>query len=440
MAPTLLYSHARRRLDLTPSSSTFSPSTVHRLRATPPSHLPYTPPHIAALHASNVPSLSLYATLISKMTYPTFIVQPSIRPRLLTQHTLSVNTPLINPTSSNPASNPASRPSHILSPHSNPLSPPAASKPVILLFRQDLRLHDHPALTQAIKSAATASLLPLFIFDSRDYAESSLGSANTIAQRHKFLSQALDNLRQSLRKLGSDLVVRVGQPEHILPRLASQLGATAVFCHAEQSRNKLNVERNLEDTLNRAGVKYYPLWSNTLYHLDDIPYSLENLPDKFPPYKERVLAKSKLRPPLLVPDSMPGLPSVDPGQIPPLSHFGLKDPPPVNFGSHIIVGGEAEALKALSAFLAKISVTNLTFSSLERHSTDFKRLSSVFLLHGCISPRTIHAGLLKHAPRAKNAGVYLELLWNDYCRFTATMLARKAIRNPQRGIPQQLVS
>ena len=108
---------------------------------------------------------------------------------------------------------------------------------------------------EAIKSAATASLLPLFTFDSRGYAESSLVSANTIAQRHKPHSLALESLRQLLRKLGSDLVVRVCQPEQTLPRLASQLGATAVLFHAEQSSNKLNVERNLENGLNRAGVK-----------------------------------------------------------------------------------------------------------------------------------------------------------------------------------------
>lgn len=49
------------------------------------------------------------------------------------------------------------------------------------------------------------------------------------------------DLRQRLQRGGSDLIVRVGRPEEVLPELARRVGAGAVYCHGEVTYRDLQV-------------------------------------------------------------------------------------------------------------------------------------------------------------------------------------------------------
>ena len=61
----------------------------------------------------------------------------------------------------------------------------------VLLFTRDLRVHDHPALAEAVSQAE--SVVPLFVFDERIAAG---------PNRVRFLLDSLADLRHSLRGLG----------------------------------------------------------------------------------------------------------------------------------------------------------------------------------------------------------------------------------------------
>ncbi|HZG39280.1 MAG TPA: deoxyribodipyrimidine photo-lyase, partial [Nodosilinea sp.] len=89
--------------------------------------------------------------------------------------------------------------------------------PTLVWFRNDLRLHDHQPLDQALRTGQT--VLPVYCFDPRQFGQTSFGFPKTGAYRAQFLLESVANLRQSLQALGSDLVVRVGQPEVIIPDL-----------------------------------------------------------------------------------------------------------------------------------------------------------------------------------------------------------------------------
>ena len=94
--------------------------------------------------------------------------------------------------------------------------------PVILWFRRDLRLRDNMALHRAIMSGHP--ILPLFIIDPR-FKSSPHFSHNRMA----FLMSALDGLDRTLSQFGSQLRVRVGLPQVLLPQIARETGAAAVF-------------------------------------------------------------------------------------------------------------------------------------------------------------------------------------------------------------------
>jgi deoxyribodipyrimidine photo-lyase len=70
---------------------------------------------------------------------------------------------------------------------------------IIVWFRRDLRLSDHPALAQAV--AEQAQIIPLFIFD--PYL---LNHPETGSGRVQFLLGCLDSLQKNLEYLGSTLL------------------------------------------------------------------------------------------------------------------------------------------------------------------------------------------------------------------------------------------
>jgi deoxyribodipyrimidine photo-lyase len=93
----------------------------------------------------------------------------------------------------------------------------------VLWFRRDLRLRDHPALHAA---AADGPVTALFVLD-----PALLRPAG--AARIAFLYRTLRCLDADLRRHGGRLVVRKGKPEHVVPRVARESGASAVHITAD---------------------------------------------------------------------------------------------------------------------------------------------------------------------------------------------------------------
>ena len=82
---------------------------------------------------------------------------------------------------------------------------------IIHWFRNDLRLHDNAALYQACQDAQL--VLPVFIIDSASLAVlPDIHVPKAGGHRMRFLLESLGDLRRNLRKQGSDLLIRVGDP------------------------------------------------------------------------------------------------------------------------------------------------------------------------------------------------------------------------------------
>jgi deoxyribodipyrimidine photo-lyase len=113
----------------------------------------------------------------------------------------------------------------------------------IVWFRRDLRVHDHPALTAAHRAADR--IVPVFVLDPRLLDAGRFPSAN----RAWFLLGALRELRAALRERGGELVVRVGEPERVLPALARETGAGAVHFASDISPFAMARDRRVEAAL-----------------------------------------------------------------------------------------------------------------------------------------------------------------------------------------------
>jgi deoxyribodipyrimidine photo-lyase len=88
----------------------------------------------------------------------------------------------------------------------------------ILVFTRDLRVSDNPALDLACRSAE--HVVPVFV------VHEGLGFA--VPNRVSFLRDCLADLREGLRRLGGDLVIRQGDPVSEVLRLADEASADGV--------------------------------------------------------------------------------------------------------------------------------------------------------------------------------------------------------------------
>ena len=95
--------------------------------------------------------------------------------------------------------------------------------PVLVWFKRDLRIADHPALV-----AAGPYVLPVYIIEPDYWA-----LPDTSARQWAFTAEALDSLRCDLEALGQPLILRKGEAVTELARLCRAHGITRMFSHAE---------------------------------------------------------------------------------------------------------------------------------------------------------------------------------------------------------------
>ncbi|MEU0237003.1 deoxyribodipyrimidine photo-lyase [Nocardiopsis sp. NPDC006198] len=97
------------------------------------------------------------------------------------------------------------------------------SAPTLVLFTQDLRVRDHPALTAALER--TRTVVPVFVLDP---AVADRSARNRVAH----LADALASLRAGLRERGGDLAVLRGDTAEEVSALARAVGADTVHTTA----------------------------------------------------------------------------------------------------------------------------------------------------------------------------------------------------------------
>lgn len=291
---------------------------------------------------------------------------------------------------------------------------------IILWYRNDLRIHDHEALWKA--SEKTSEVVPVYIFDPRIFKEHHLGFQKTGEFRHQFLIESLENLRENLRKIGSNLIVRTGFPEDILPQLAQEIQADEIYTSEEITQEENDVDSLVEERLKADGRKIKFFWESTLFHVDDLPMDIENLPDVFTQFRNKAEKFSKIRPCFKTPKNLAFKELVEVGEI---SNLSIDENIAVNFK-----GGETEAINRLNHYFWEKDLLKIYKETRnEMLGLDYSSKFSVWLANGCISPRFIYEEIKKYeSERIANESTYwlvFELIWRDYFRFVCMKFGNK---------------
>lgn len=120
------------------------------------------------------------------------------------------------------------------------------SPPVIVWFREDLRLSDNPALSAA--AATGAPIIPLFVLEDEPPARA-IGAAS-----RWWLDKSLIALGRSLNTYGSRLVLRRGDAAAIVEALAEAVGARSVVWNRSYEARVAARDARLEAALLKHGI------------------------------------------------------------------------------------------------------------------------------------------------------------------------------------------
>ena len=299
----------------------------------------------------------------------------------------------------------------------------------IIWFRNDLRLADN-ALLEAVSKYD--NVYPIYCFEEAEFGTVTPSLHKTGPFRAQFMREAVINLRQNLQKIGSNLIVRKGEAASIIAQLAKELDVQAVIASKEVTKEEVSREGKLRSFLpEKTHLELH--WQSTLYHLDDLPMTIGEIPEVFTNFRKIAEKKSTDREAIPKPDSIKTPGNIEFGEIPSLKELGLEEMEADKRAAMRFAGGESASMERLQHYFWRTE--NLSRYKETRNGligADYSSKLSPWLALGCISPRTIFYEVKKYEKEIKkNSSTYwliFELIWRDYFRFIALKHGNKIFR------------
>jgi deoxyribodipyrimidine photo-lyase len=273
--------------------------------------------------------------------------------------------------------------------------------PVLVRFRRDLRLDDNPALAAA---AAAGPVLPVYLLDDAMPGRWAPGGAS-----RWWLHHSLAALRADLTARGLPLVLRRGDAAQVLPDLAREAGAGAVFWNRRYAPFAVARDAALQAALENAGVVVRSFNAGLLWE----PWTIETRTGGpyrvFTPYYKACLK----RPVAAAAGPLPRLVGpTDPPPSDPLDAWGLLPTRPDWAGGlrAAWTPGEAGAHERARTFLD--TAVNGYADHRDRPAGDATSRLSPHLHFGEIDPRRLWHAIDRDAPGG--AAFARELVWREF--------------------------
>ncbi len=289
----------------------------------------------------------------------------------------------------------------------------------IVWFKTDLRLHDNETLVNAISHSD--EILPVYCFDNTHFKKTEFGFKKIGNFRANFLLESLRDLDNQLRALGSGLLILRGNPAEELLKLANKYGAQKIYAKKEVAYEEKKTEALVEKELWKVNCVLEVYSTSTLYHAEDLPFSIKDIPDVFTSFRKKIEKESSIRPFFDTPKAI-GSPEIKLLDLPRLEQLDLK---PVTSDARKCFdfkGGETEGYKRLHYYFTESkAISKYKETRNELRGADYSSKFSAWLAQGCLSPREIYYELKKYEiTYGENESTYwlvFELLWRDYFRF-----------------------
>lgn len=295
-------------------------------------------------------------------------------------------------------------------------------------FRKGLRLHDNPGLLEALKPVGgeTLTLKPVFLLDPWFVKNARVG-----ANRWRFLIQSLQDLDNSLKKLGSRLFLIKGSPEDIFPRLLKKWNVKKLTWEEDTEPYAITRDEKIRNIAKSLDVAVITFSGHTLYDPGAvIARNKGDVPLTYVKFQSLVAGVGPPRKPLDPPAALPAGAELQPKElakekydVPDLKNIlqtaGRSE---ADLGPCKFPGGETESLERLmnkisednKAWVRNFEKPNTSPNSLEPSTT----VLSPYLKFGCLSPRTMYWQLVSVCQGAKHSqppvSLHGQLLWREF--------------------------
>uniref|UniRef100_A0A673MPL9 Cryptochrome circadian regulator 3a n=1 Tax=Sinocyclocheilus rhinocerous TaxID=307959 RepID=A0A673MPL9_9TELE len=293
-------------------------------------------------------------------------------------------------------------------------------------FRKGLRLHDNPALQEAVRGADTVRCVyfldPWFA-----------GSSNLGVNRWRFLLQCLDDLDSNLRKLNSRLFVKYFSLKYRYQSLNMEWKISRLTFEYDSEPFGKERDAAIKKLAMEAGVEVIVKISHTLYNLDKII----ELNGGQPPltYKRFQTLISRMDPPEMPVETLSN--TIMGSCVTPVSEdhgdkYGVPSLEELGFDieglpSAVWPGGETEALTRIErhlerkAWVANFERPRMNANSLLASPTGL----SPYLRFGCLSCHLFYFKLTDLYRKVKKTStpplsLYGQLLWREFFYTAAT--------------------
>ncbi|MEE2524985.1 deoxyribodipyrimidine photo-lyase [Hyphobacterium sp. HN65] len=286
------------------------------------------------------------------------------------------------------------------------MSPPTS--PVIVWFRQDLRIKDNPALSAAAESGRP--VIPVFILDDESPGKWKAGGAS-----RWWLHHSLTSLASDLKALGAPMVLRSGHSASALDQLVKESGAGAVFwnrCYEPHARER---DEDIKSSLKARNIDVQSFNASLLAE----PWTVKNKSGDpfrvFSPFWRSVRSELDPGTPLEAPSSLKAPDAALPSEN--LGDWGLLPTQPdwAKGFEPVWTPGEAGARDRLIGFFDHGA--RHYAGGRDRPDKPYTSALSPHLHFGEISPRQIFAAiqLVRDEIGEKNAEKFLsEIGWREF--------------------------
>ncbi|MBS1913740.1 MAG: deoxyribodipyrimidine photo-lyase [Bacteroidetes bacterium] len=279
-------------------------------------------------------------------------------------------------------------------------------------IRRDLRLRDHTALAAAC--SASREVAVAFVFDTTILE----GLADRDDRRVTFIHRSLAELDAELRKRGSMLIVRRGDPRSEIPALAAELNAEAVFANHDYEPDALHRDAAVAASLAAAGRTLHTWKDQVVFEKTEIATDAGTAFRVFTPYMRAWLARLESAEAEMLRDRAPDLASLAPAHLleGACHRWELTD---IGFSPAALwlEPGERAAWRRLDAFMERIPAYG---EMRDLPSVDGTSGLSAHLRFGTISIRELvrrarAAAAGEAGSGGSGAGKWLsELIWREF--------------------------
>jgi deoxyribodipyrimidine photo-lyase len=277
---------------------------------------------------------------------------------------------------------------------------------VLVWFRRDLRDNDHVALAEATRRAR--KVYCAFVFD-RQILDPLRGTAD---RRVEFIRESLVELDSALKKQGGGLIVRHGFATEEVPRLARELGASAVFANRDYEPAAKHRDSTVATRLREHGIAFETFKDQSVFEHPEVLTATGRPFGVYTPYKNAWL-KRLTEEDIGCFTPAPGkfVPTRPPDPVPTLDELGFL---PTNLHQLGIEPGMGGAHRLLDDFQQRMAQY-----ATARDYPAVKGVSylSVHLRFGTISIRELIRAATTASARTGDSGAAIwlsELIWRDF--------------------------